>query len=109
MEDLRVLPLRHRSGWRCAQALDALDNGDFAACVARLRDALQEDNRMAQAVNFMLEAVSRMERKTHTPPELLEMAEQMRKLLAPLNPDAPEVRQLKESPAYQQLAWLIEE
>ena len=109
VEDLRVLPLRHRSGWRCAQALDALDNGDFAACLARLRDALQEDNRMTQAVNFMLEAVSRMERVARTPPELREMAAQMRKLLASLNPDAPEVRQLKESPAYQQLAWLIEE
>ena len=109
IENLCVLPLRHRSGWRCAQAADALDNGDFAACVARLGDALQQDNRMAEAVNFMLEAVSRMERKAHTSPELLEMAEQMRKMLAALNPDAPEVKQLKESPAYQQLAWLIEE
>ena len=109
VENLRVLPLRHRSGWRCAQAVEALDNGDFAVCVARLRDALQEDNRMAQAVNFMLEAVSRRERVARTPPELREMAAQMRKLLASLNPDAPEVRQLKESPAYQQLAWLIEE
>ena len=42
-------------------------------------------------------------------PELLALAEKIRAILAAYNPEDPAVQAIRESPAYKQVAWIIEQ
>ena len=106
-----MLPPMHRFGWYCAQAFDALDGGDSAGCVRLIHKGLLENEAMGGLVELLLEDIKVQERKKAVQaasPELLALAEQVRTMLAAYPPEDPAVAALKESPAYQRVAHLIE-
>lgn len=106
-ENICLLPSMHRFGWYCVQAFHALDGGDAHGYVRALRQGLENCPDMKAMVGFLTE---------HTPelqvppvaPELLQLAEQVRMLLAQYPENDPAVEALKQSAAYQKVAHLIE-
>lgn len=106
-ENLFLLPPLHRFGFHCAKAFEALDGGNPEGYVRRLRAGLESSPAQKELVEFLTD---------HTPalqgpkpaPELLLLAEQVRTMLAAYPPDDPAVAALKASPAYQEIAYLIE-
>lgn len=112
LENIYVLPPMHRFGWHCAQAFDALDQGDFSACIKYLRAGLDTYHDIAKMVEFLLDQVAEQEkaaRITTAPPELVDLANRIKITLSRFEQDDPAVIELKKSPVYQQAAWLIEE
>lgn len=109
---IAVLPPLHRFGFYCARAFTALDAGDRIGFVRLLRKGLEISKDMKPMVEFLLSWVEREEKATQiatAPPELMALAEQVKLILTRFEPDDPAVAELKKSPAYQQVAWLIEE
>lgn len=106
-ENLRVLPPLHRFGWYCVRAFDKLETGDGAACVRSLRDGLSSCEEAKGVVEFLLANIPELQAPPPSP-ELLALAEQVRSILAMYPPDDPAVKALRESPAYQKVAHLIE-
>ncbi len=101
-ENIILLPPIHRFGWYCATAYEALDSGKPHEYVRLLREGLLACEGMKPMVEFLAEhALS-------APPELLQLAEQVRTILAQYPADDPAVEALKQSAAYQQVAYLIE-
>jgi len=105
-EQLFLLPPVHRFGWYCARAFDALDAGDGTNCVRLLRAGLSVCEATKNMVKFLL---------LHTPQltpqpsdELRTLAEQIRNVLARFDPDDPAVAMLKQTEAYQKVAYYIE-
>lgn len=106
-DNLFLLPPMHRFGWYCARAFDALEQGDTAGYVRQLREGLAVCENMKDMVEFLLD---------HTPEtqdpapsaELRALADQIRAVLANFAPDDPSVLALKQSEAYQKVAYLIE-
>lgn len=110
-EMLYLLPPMHRFGWYCAQAFAALDSGDPAGCVRLLHKGLAENEAMSGLVELLLEDIRAREREKAiraASPELLALAERVRAMLAAYPPDDPAVTALRESPAYQRVAYLVE-
>lgn len=104
---LFLLPPMHRFGWYCAQAFDALDAGDTAGYVHLLREGLLENKQMKPMVEFLLNYTPELQEATPDA-ELQALAEQIRTVLANFAPDDPAVETLKQSEAYQKVAYLIE-
>lgn len=104
-ENLLLLPPLHRFGWYCAQAFEALDAGDGLGYVRLLREGLGAYEGVKDMVEFLID---------HTPglkdpsQELEALAEQIRTVLAKFDSDDPAVAALKQSEAYQKVAYLIE-
>ena len=112
LDELCALPSMHRYGMFCVRAFDALDAGDYVGCIRALHDGIKHCGDMRPMVDYLLERVQKQAREEQiasAPPELRAMAEQVKALLAKFDPDSPEVKQLKESPAYQKVAYLIED
>lgn len=111
-DKLFMLPPMHRFGWYCVRIIRNLDQGNFAASVRDLHASLSQSGNTAQMVDFLLKRVAEQERNARimeAPPELIALANQVKVMLARFDPGDPAVEQLKSSPAYQQVAWLIEE
>jgi len=111
-ERLALLPPLHRFGWYCAQAFDALDGGDAVQYVRLLRGSIKTFPGAKQIVEFLLEQVEQEQYPsavTDNSSELAALADQVRSLLANYSPDDPVVAEIKSSPAYKKVAWLIEE
>lgn len=106
--NLWVLPSMHRFGWYCAQAFEALEVGDSVSYVRLLREALASCGEMKAMVEFLREHTPELQTPPPSP-ELLELAEKVRAMLAAYSPDDPAVAGLKESPVYQKVAYLIED
>ena len=106
-EVIYVLPPMHRFGWYCAQAFEALDSGDAAGYVRLLRAGLELYGDVAEMVEFLLDCTPGLQ-APQPPAELLALAEQIRTVLANFAPDDPAVAALKQSEAYQKVAYLIE-
>lgn len=105
--NLLVLPEIHRFGWQCVQAFEALEMGDAVGYARLLRKALASSGNMKPMVEFLLEETPEL--RTAAPsPELLELAEKVRTMLAAYPADDPAVEALKASPVYQKVAHLIE-
>ena len=104
---LFLLPPMHRFGWYCARAYAALDGGDTAGYVRLLRAGLSRCESMTPMVEFLLKRTPELQAPTPSP-ELLALAEQIRTVLANFAPDDPAVVALKQSEAYQKVAWIIE-
>ena len=102
-----MLPPMHRFGWYCVQAFDALDHGDAAGYVRLLRKGLSVNESMKAMVEFLLEYTPELQ-EPEPPAELLSLAEQIRTVLANFSPEDPAVAALKQSEAYQKVAYLIE-
>ena len=108
-DTLCVLPGMHRFAWYCCQAERSLAQGDELAYVRNLRASLKNAPGMKRMVEYLLEQLEQWQKKQKTePPELLELAEQVRGILARYDPNDPAVTALKASPAYQKVAHLIE-
>lgn len=106
-EHLFVLPPLHRFGWYCAQAFDALEQGNAVEYVRLLRAGLDACEGMTNMVEFLADHTAEVQ-QLMTPPELKVLADQIRVILARFSPDDPAVAALKQSEAYQKVAHLIE-
>lgn len=106
-ENLYILPMMHRFGWYCVQAFDRLDADDPAGYVRLLREGLASCPEMTPMVEFLLDRLEER-RQSQTAPELLELARQVRTVLAQYPADDPAVAALKQSAAYRQVRHLIE-
>jgi len=110
--NLPILPSMHRFGWYCIRAFDAKEAGDRSQYVKLLRAGLNTCPQMKKMVDALL---NRLEQERHhaviatAPPELMALAEQVRSLLNSYPSNDPAVAALKQSDAYQKVAWLIED
>ena len=111
LAELGMLPPMHRFGCHCVRAFAALDAGDYTGCVRALRDGLSAAPDRKEMVEYLLAATEaehvRNARKNASP-ELKQLAEQIRAILANYPANDPAVTELKKSPAYQKVAYLIE-
>lgn len=107
-DNLAFLPALHRFGWHCFRAVDLLDAGDKTGYVRELRDGLCSCKEMAPIAEYLMEHTPELQ-KQNVSAELLALAEQVKRILAAYPPGTPEIEALKLSPAYQQVAWLIED
>ena len=106
-ENLFLLPPLHRFGFYCAEAFEALDSGDPEGYVRRLRAGLESSPAQKELVEFLTDHTPALQ-EPKPAPELLALAEQVRTMLAAYPPDDPAVAALKASPAYREIAHLIE-
>lgn len=106
-DKLFALPPLHRFGWYCAQAFDALEQGEPVEYVRLLRSGLDAYEGVKDMVEFLVDHTAEVQ-QLMTPPELKALADQVRVILARFAPDDPAVAALKQSEAYQKVAHLIE-
>lgn len=106
-ESIALLPGLCRFAWYCIQANRSLEQGDEVGYVRNLRLGLENAPGMKRMVEFQIERME--ERKCqNVSPELLELADKVRTILAQYPPYDPAVLALKQSEAYQKVAYLIE-
>lgn len=109
------LPALHRFAWYYVTATEQLDDGNKTGYIHTLRTALMQCEAMKPLVQYLLDHIKaqqeqeRAERIASASPELIALAEQVKTILATYPADDPAVVQIKQSPAYQQVAFLIEE
>lgn len=108
-ENLHLLPPMHRFGWYCWRAFGELDNNNTVEFVHLLRRGLDSCNNMKKMVKFLVEHTEELKPAVEVTPEMLALAEQVKTVLAMYPADDPAVVALKATPAYQQVAFLIEE
>ncbi len=106
-EGLLLLPPLHRFGACLVRAFDALDRGDRVEYIRLIREGLILCESMKPMAEFLHDQAETM--NAEPPAELLALAEQVKKLLAGYPADSPAVEAIKASPAYKQVAYLIEE
>ena len=107
-ENAALLPPMHRWGLYCSLAFEALDADNPQEYLVLLRKGLAACPGQKEIVQFLLDRF-REDAQPKASPELLVLAEQVRKILSAYDSTDPAVAALKASPAYQQVAWLIEE
>ena len=107
-ENAALLPPMHRWGLYCVWALNALDAGRPQEYLTILRRGLAACPGEKEMVQFLLDRFMEDVRPKASP-ELLALAERIRAILAAYNPDDPAVKAIRESDAYKQVAWIIEE
>ena len=105
VENLFLLPPLHRFGFYCAQAFEALDTGNTMGYVRLLREGLEACESAKDMAEFLIDHTPALKDPSQ---ELKTMAEQIRSVLARFSPDDPAVAALKQSEAYQKVAYLIE-
>lgn len=105
--NIYALPPMHRFGWHCAQAFEALDCGDAPGYVHHLKKGLELYKDVAEMVRFLINHTSEIQAPVPSE-ELRSLADQIRTVLAQFPPDDPAVEALKQSEAYQKVAYLIE-
>ena len=104
-ENVLLLPPMHRFGWYCGKAFQKLESGDAAGYVQMLRTGLETYPKMKTMVEYLAEHTPQLRNPSQ---ELRELAEKVRTLLATYDPWDPAVAALKQSEAYQKVAYLIE-
>ncbi|MBD5117663.1 MAG: glycosyltransferase [Clostridiales bacterium] len=104
---LYMLPPMHRFGWWCSKAFDALDAGDAAGYTRCLREGLNTCGAMRPMVEFLMEHTPELQAPAPSS-ELRALAAQIRTILSAYPADDPAVAALKQSEAYQKVAYLIE-
>lgn len=107
-ENVALLPPLHRFGWYCVQAFDRLEDGDSTGYIHALREGLENCHSMKRMVEFLLEKTEEIRAALAPPPELQELADRIRILLARYAPDDPAVLALLESEAYRKVAYLLD-
>ncbi len=106
-ENLFLLSPIHRLGFYCDRAFQAADQGDELGYVRALRQGLESCEQAKPMVEFL--ADHRPAPRPAATPELLALAEQVKAVLSHFAPDDPAVAELKNSPVYQRVAYLLEE
>lgn len=111
-QNICFLPAAHRFAWYFIHAQKAAAQGDSLACVHALRQGLLQTPQMKNVVQHLLSFVENNIFPIDiaaASPELLELAEQIRTVLRQYPANDPAVQALKQSPAYQKVAYLIED
>lgn len=111
-ENWGVLAGMHQFGlWLCT-AEQSKKSGDMIGFIRALRQGLQVAPLMKEMVEFLLEQAEKEEKrsmaKRDASPELLNLAEQVRKIISQYPPDDPAIEAIKQSDAYRKVAYLIE-
>ena len=104
-EEWNVLPGMHQFALLLLKGRAAWQAGDELGWVRGLRQALKA----APAMKHMVEFLRQHRPARQSDPQLLELAEKVRAMLAQYAPNDPAVVQLKASPAYQKVAGLLEQ
>ncbi len=107
-ENAALLPPLHRWGLYSGRAFEALDAGRPQEYLAALRRGFAACPGQKDMARFLLDRF-RQEARSEASPELLALAEKVRGILAAYGPEHPAAKALRESDAYKQVAWLIEE
>lgn len=107
-EEWVALPGVHRFALYLLRGRDAQRAGDMAGYLRFLRQGLQQETRMKKMVRFLSEA-AKAASGGEVSPELKALADKVRTILAQYAPGDPAVVALKQSPAYQKVAYLLEE
>ena len=107
-ENAARLPPMHCWGLYCTWAFQALDDGRPQEYLATLRRGLTACPGQKEIVQFLLDRFLE-DARPQTNPELLALAEKIRTILSAYSPNDPAVAVIRQSPAYQQVAWLIED
>jgi hypothetical protein len=109
-----TLPYNHSSAWYLIKA-NKFKNENPLEYVKILRTALQKIPQAKSIVEFLIEELQAEEEKKkqeqikNAAPELLQMAEQLKAMLAAFPADSPELLAIKQSPVYKQVAFLMED
>lgn len=108
-ENLMLLPAFHRFGWHCAKAFEMLDLGDAPAYVRELKEGLETCPEAKAIAEYLIKNTPQLNAGSKgVSQELLNLAEQVRKLLSAYPPNHPAVAAIKASDAYQKVAEIIE-
>ncbi|WP_294553646.1 FkbM family methyltransferase [uncultured Pseudoflavonifractor sp.] len=103
-EDWNALPGMHQFALLLLKGQRAWNSGDELGWVRALRQGLKA----APAMKGMVEFMGRHRPARPVDPQLRELADRVRAVLSQYAPGDPAVRALKESPAYQKVAPLLE-
>lgn len=101
---LHMLPTGHRFGWYLNKVMVEVQHIHLTESIALLREVLQIAPAYKGVIELLLEHISSL----NTSPELLILAEKIRGILSQYSPDDPAVQVVKQSPAYQKVAYLID-
>lgn len=113
-ELMQCLDVTALFSWYLVKA-NSLRNSNPLEYVKTLRTALKKVPQAKDVIEFLIEEfkneeeLKRQEKIKNTSPELLQMAEQLKTMLAALPPNSPELLAIKQSPMYKQVAFLIED
>ncbi len=107
-QNAALLPPMHRWGLFCALAFASLNRGQPQEYLAMLRHSLKHCPGQKSMVQFLLDRFLD-DARPKASPELLALAEKVRGILAAYGPDNPAAKAIRESDAYKQVAWLLEE
>ena len=107
-EFIQLQPTLVRFGWFCMQAGNAWDANDPVEYTRWLKKALSSAPEMRDMVQFLLKRAKNLaEHQSAVSPELLALANQVRMILSAYPADHPAVLAIKQSEAYQQVAYLL--
>lgn len=106
-DNWKLLPNMHRFALWLIKAKNQLDKGDELGYVRSLHAALDEVPLMNKMIEFLIEHKPTKVQEINT--ELLTLAQQVQQILSQFSPDDPAVAALKASPAYQRVAYLLEQ
>lgn len=113
-KNVSCLPATHTFAWYLLKAKNLKDTSPLEY-VKTLRIALQKVPQAKEIVEFLIadlqkqEELRKQEQIKNAAPELIQMAEQLKAMLAAFPENSPELLAIKQSPVYQQVAFLIEE
>lgn len=108
-EEWDVFPKMGRFSMHYLRAHKALKQGDQLGYVRQLREGLQQAPLMKHMVSFLLDQQDKASKRTAAAsPAMTALAEQVRVVLDKYAPDDPAVKALKQSEAYQKVAWILE-
>lgn len=108
------LPFTHTFAWYLVKA-NKLKNENPLEYVKTLRIALQKVPQAKEIIEFLIEDLQTQEEKKkqaqikNAAPELIQLAEQLKAMLAAFPENSPELLAIKQSPMYKQVAFLIED
>ena len=103
-ETIAVLPDMHQFAWYFVQYYHAVQRKDWSAAVSCLHSMLSCAPVMKGMVDFLLQQMEERKQQESASPELLELAEKVRTILARYSPYDPAVTALKQSEVYQKVA-----
>ena len=107
-ENIGVLPTMHQFAWQFIQYRNAAMQSNWNMAVFCLNQMLSCSPTMKKMVSYLLEDVQEKRKVETASPELLELAKKIRAILSQYPSDDPSVAVLKQSEAYQKVAYLIE-
>ena len=106
------LPPMDRLGWYLIQADEAYTEGDKVDYIRLLKKALTACGGMRYLIEYLLDEFYEEEkwaRIGEVSPELLDLANQVKTMLAQFPEEHPAVQELKQSKVYKEVAFLLED